>query len=194
MKVKRIYLIGFRGTGKSTTGKVLAEKLNWSYMDMDFAITEEAGKPANEITKEGVDWKEFRRIEQEVLGELSLVSNIVISCGGGVGVNDISGKENAEILKNNKDSFIVLLKASDETIRERLARQFKNKKIMPFLNSDNAKSKDETFEDLVKRQVNDSMDEYQKRKPLYDILTDCKIETGDKTPEEIAREIMKYVN
>lgn len=193
MKFNRIFLVGFRGTGKSTAGKALAEKLEWSFIDMDFAITEEAGKPANEITKEGTDWKEFRKIENQVLKELSGVNNIVISCGGGVGVNEISGTQNKKILDDSKDSLIILLKSNENTIKDRLERQFKNKKIMPFLNVNNAKPKAETFDELVKKQVKDSMDAYKKRKPLYEELTDYKIETGEKSPEEIVKEIMKYV-
>ncbi len=203
MKPKRIFLVGFRTTGKSTIGKILADKLNWSFLDMDFLITQEAGQSADTLTKNGTDWKKFRKIENEVLYEVSKMDNVVVSCGGGVGVNDVIdettkktfGELNKEILENSKDSMIILLTSSEEDIRERLKRQYKNKKIMPFLNTENAKrlvnEKDEDV--LIEKQIEDSMATYQKRKPLYESLTKVKINTDTESLEKTAEEIMDYV-
>jgi shikimate kinase len=202
MKFKRVFLVGFRTTGKTTIGKIIAEKLNWSFLDMDFLITQEAGEDVAILTKNGTAWKKFRKFENEILYEVSKMDNVVISCGGGVGVNDVPdestkktfGELNREILSDLKDSLIVLLTSSEESIKERLTRQYKNKKIMPFLNRENAEAaeNEQDQEALIKRQVEDSMDTYKNRKSLYDKLTGIKIDT-DKLPlEKTAEEILKY--
>lgn len=202
MKYKRIFLIGFRTTGKTTIGKILAEKLGWSFWDCDFLITQEAGQGIETLTKKGADWTKFRKIENEVLFELSKLSEAVISCGGGVGVNDLVDKDtgktfgdlNKEILDDSKDSLTVLLFSSKEKIEERLKRQYKNRKIMPFLNSDNAKEfESETDEEkLMEKQIVDSLKTYDLRKPLYDILTEVKISTDKGSLEETAEQIIGY--
>lgn len=202
MKYKRIFLVGFRTTGKTTIGKILAEKLGWSFWDCDFLITQEAGQDIETLTKKGTDWTKFRKIENEVLFELSKLSEAVISCGGGVGVNDLVDKDtgktfgdlNKEILDDSKDSLIVLLFSSKEKIEERLKRQYKNRKIMPFLNSGYAKEfESETDEEkLMEKQIVDSLKTYDLRKPLYDILTEVKISTDKGSLEETAEQIIGY--
>src|SRR3989344_2175905 len=91
--INRIFLIGFRTTGKSTLGKILAESLGLSFFEMDFLIKEQAGQELNILTKNGSDWLEFRQIENEILEDLTRVNRAVISCGGGVGVNDVIDKK-----------------------------------------------------------------------------------------------------
>lgn len=202
MKYSNIFLVGFRTVGKSTIGKIVAEKLNWSYLDMDFLITQEAGQDADSLTKGGKDWQEFRRIENSILEEVSQMKNVVISCGGGVGVNDIIddnskqafGQLNKKILSDSKNSLIILLTSSEKSIKKRLERQYKNKKIMPFLNSENArKMENEKDKDvLIEKQIADSMEIYKARKPLYDELTKIKIDSDKKSLEETAEEIIGY--
>ena len=127
MKFNKIFLVGFRTTGKSTLGKIIADKLNWSFIDTDFLITSEFGESADIITKNGSDWKKFRESENETLKEVIQMQNAVVACGGGVGVNDViyeNGKTygdlNKETLKNSKDSLVVLLTSTEEKIKERL--------------------------------------------------------------------------
>lgn len=199
----KIFLVGFRTTGKTTIGKILADKLNWSFLDMDFLITQEAGKDAQALTKNGTDWEDFRKIENEVLYEISKAENVVISCGGGVGVNDIKDKEtgktygelNKKILEDSEDSLVILLISSEKSIKNRLRRQFKNNKIMPFLNQENAKSSggESNEDDLIEKQIEDSISTYKQRMPLYDMLTKIRIDTDKSSLEETAQEIIKYV-
>lgn len=182
---KRIFLIGFRTTGKTTFGKMLAENLGLSFFDMDFLIKEQAGQELDVLTKNGSDWEKFREIENGVLSDLTGVDKAVISCGGGVGVNDIidrgSGKNfgelNQEILKKSEDSIVILLTSTDSIIKERLIRQFKNKKIMPFLNPEYSQEF-ANKNDSVEKQVEDSMNALQKRKKLYDKIADFEIDTS----------------
>ncbi|HEY9766035.1 MAG TPA: 3-dehydroquinate synthase [Chroococcales cyanobacterium] len=77
-----IALAGFMGTGKSTVGKVLAEKLEWPFFDSDQRVEESAGKPVSRIFAEDGE-AHFRQLEREVLAELSRKREVVIATGGG---------------------------------------------------------------------------------------------------------------
>ena len=203
MKFEKVFLVGFRTTGKTTIGKMLAEKLNWSFWDCDFLITQQAGQSADILTKNGTDWRQFRKIENEVLAEVSQMKNVVVSCGGGVGVNDVMddatkitfGELNKQILDRSDNSLVVLLVSSEESIKQRLKRQYKNKKIMPFLNTDNAKkAENETdMEKLIQKQIEDSLAIYKTRKPLYEKLTKTQINTDKQPLEKTMEEIIGYV-
>jgi len=80
--MKRIFLIGYMGSGKTTVGKLLAEALGYSFVDMDTYIEEKQFKTVTQIFAEkGED--EFRLLEQNCLYEVSQFENVVISTGGG---------------------------------------------------------------------------------------------------------------
>jgi shikimate kinase len=79
---KKIYLIGFMGSGKSTAGKNLAALLNWEFVDLDEMVEKHTGKTIPEIfQKEGEDY--FRKTETEMLDLLKSAENIVVATGGG---------------------------------------------------------------------------------------------------------------
>lgn len=80
--MNRIFLIGYMGSGKSTIGKLLAEKLGYSFIDMDTHIEEKHFKTVSQIfAKKGET--EFRLLEQQCLHEVAEFENVVISTGGG---------------------------------------------------------------------------------------------------------------
>ncbi|HNR41942.1 MAG TPA: shikimate kinase [Bacteroidales bacterium] len=79
---KRIFLIGFMGSGKSTLGRKLAVSLGWTFVDMDEKIVEKAGMKIPEIFSVlGEPW--FREMETKVLRSLAKSENLVVSTGGG---------------------------------------------------------------------------------------------------------------
>lgn len=81
-KARKIYLIGFMGSGKSTTGKNLASFLNWSFIDLDDRIESIAGMRIPDIfAQKGETY--FRQIESEALLSTASGSEIVVSTGGG---------------------------------------------------------------------------------------------------------------
>jgi len=80
--MNRIFLIGYMGSGKSTIGKLLAEKLGYSFIDMDTHIEEKHFKTVSQIFAEKGE-TEFRLLEQQCLHEVSEFENVVISTGGG---------------------------------------------------------------------------------------------------------------
>jgi shikimate kinase len=78
----RIYLIGFMGSGKTHTGKLLAGKLGYHFLDLDDLIEAEAGMDIPAIFRE-MGEKAFRRIEQQVLHNTGTLEKVVVSTGGG---------------------------------------------------------------------------------------------------------------
>ena len=82
-----IALIGMPGSGKSTTGRLLAQKLGRAFVDLDDAIEEACGTgPARIISEQGED--AFREVETRVLSRIAAQSGQVIACGGGVVCRD----------------------------------------------------------------------------------------------------------
>jgi shikimate kinase len=80
-------LIGYRCTGKTTVGQILAEKLGWPLVDTDTLIQERAGKSINEIVAEG-GWPAFRTLEKQVVADVAAADRQVISAGGGAILDD----------------------------------------------------------------------------------------------------------
>lgn len=95
-KKSTIALIGFMGSGKSSVGKNLAEKLGYKFVETDAVIETKTGLTIPEIFKKSGE-NYFRKIEKEVLTELAYRRNIVISCGGGI----IEELDNRKLIKDN---------------------------------------------------------------------------------------------
>jgi dihydroorotase len=110
-----IILMGFMGTGKTTVGKKLAEKLNMEFLDMDHVIEARAGKPISRIFAEEGE-PHFRKLERELTMELSARQGLVVGCGGGVVLNPDN------ISDYQKTGLVVCLTASPETIFKRTAK------------------------------------------------------------------------
>lgn len=108
-----LVLIGYRCTGKTTIGRLLAEKLGWPLVDTDTLIQERAGKTIKEIVAAG-GWPEFRRLERETIADVATRDAQVISAGGGAILDD----SNTHALR--VAGKVVLLTAAPETIWARM--------------------------------------------------------------------------
>ncbi len=93
---KPLALIGFMGSGKSTIGQRLAEKLNYEFTDLDSTVEKIAGKSINEIFRDEGQ-QGFRVIESRALNSAAGRENIIVACGGGI----IERDENIELLKRH---------------------------------------------------------------------------------------------
>ena len=79
---RRVYIIGFMGSGKSTAGRKLASSLGWKFIDLDKEVERIAGQSVKEIFSTlGED--HFRETEANVLFGLITEDDTVISAGGG---------------------------------------------------------------------------------------------------------------
>lgn len=80
--MKRIFLMGYMGSGKTTLGKAFAKACGLSFVDLDWYIEERTHRSIREIFAEkGEDG--FRELEKNMLHEASQFENVVIACGGG---------------------------------------------------------------------------------------------------------------
>lgn len=77
-----VYLVGFMGCGKSTVGRALAERMQFDFIDLDVAISEEMGMTINEIFARFGEPK-FREVEGRLLKEIDTMQDIVVATGGG---------------------------------------------------------------------------------------------------------------
>ena len=112
---KRIFLIGFMGSGKSTLGAQLARNLDYQFVDMDQLIEDTAEMSIPEIFDEhGEDV--FRKWEHDILLELCQRENLVISTGGGVPCH--SG--NMDLM--NSHGTTIYLKLSPAALLRRLVK------------------------------------------------------------------------
>ena len=82
MKMNRIFLIGYMGSGKTTLGKALALRMNLSFVDLDYYIEQRQFKTIAQIFEERGE-EEFRKLEHATLLEVSEFENVIISTGGG---------------------------------------------------------------------------------------------------------------
>ena len=80
--MKRIFLIGYMGAGKTTIGKRLSKRLGLSFIDLDCYIENRYQRTVNQLFDERGE-AEFRIIEQKLLHEVSLFEDTIISTGGG---------------------------------------------------------------------------------------------------------------
>ncbi|MFN0093388.1 MAG: 3-dehydroquinate synthase [Dehalococcoidia bacterium] len=78
----RIFLIGLSGSGKSTAGRIVAERLGWRFFDSDRLIEERAGRSIPDIFEQAGE-PAFRAIEADVLAEMARERHVVIATGGG---------------------------------------------------------------------------------------------------------------
>ena len=129
MKVKIIYLAGFMGSGKSTIGPIVANSLGWDFADLDLVIEKKHSQKIGTIFAEKGE-PEFRKIEREVLKEISHGENLIISLGGGT----IVDQKNINFMKSR--GKIIFLEASPESFYRRL--RFKNDR--PILKNENDES------------------------------------------------------
>ena len=109
-----IVLIGYRGTGKSVVGELLALKLNRETISMDAEIVRKAGMSIPEFVEQN-GWPKFRDVETVVTQELAERDNIIVDCGGGI----IERPENIPALRTN--GVIFWLKASVDVVVSRIA-------------------------------------------------------------------------
>ena len=108
-----IVLCGFMGCGKSTVGKLIANRLGFTFCDSDSFIEQRENCSISEMfSRHGEDY--FRTVENEVIKELSAQKGLVIATGGGAVMNP----HNAEILR--KTGLVIFLDVTPETVLKRL--------------------------------------------------------------------------
>jgi shikimate kinase len=111
--MRQLFLIGFMGAGKSTVGRLVAERIGRPFVDLDEVVETRVGRPVREIfDTEGEET--FRLLETAALETLLDAEPSVVACGGGIVLSDSN-----RALLSRLDGFVVYLKV---TAGETLAR------------------------------------------------------------------------
>jgi shikimate kinase len=106
-----VILTGLRGTGKSSVGKVLAQRLSFTFVDTDTLIEEFAGSRIADIVAQH-GWEHFRTLEHQVVTRVAATDRQVVAAGGGTLIDE----ENARLLKIHG---VVVLLLCDLSILQR---------------------------------------------------------------------------
>ena len=124
-----IFLIGYMGAGKSVIGKYLSKNNGFNFYDLDNYIEEKEGKKISEIFNNNNEVY-FRNIENIYLKEISQIrENKIISTGGGTPCF----QNNFKIIDKLPNSISIYLKASPDTLTDRLKDSIKNRPLISHL-------------------------------------------------------------
>ena len=164
-----IILIGPMGSGKTSTGRMLAKEMGYAFADTDEEVTKRTGVSIAYIFD--VEGEEgFRKRECLALKECLNDNNTVLSTGGGI----VLSKENRDLLQDR--GTVVYLQTS---IRSQVKRTASTNN-RPLLQN---KDPEETLEKLMLT-----------RAPLYEEIADITIMTDNKSLQEMSKEIQRAIN
>ena len=121
-----IVLIGYRCSGKTAIGQILADKLRRDFVDTDTLIEEYAGCSIETMVSRS-GWPHFREIEKKLIKAVTAKNNQVIATGGGV----VMDADNVKSLKRN--AWIVWLNGTPEVLAQRMAKDHAQGKARPSL-------------------------------------------------------------
>lgn len=171
---ERIVLVGFMGAGKTTVGRLVAQRLHWRFVDLDDRICQRERREIADIFRDSGE-AYFRRVESECLralvqeaaaaGSLGLAP-LVIAVGGGAFVQP----DNAALLREHGFKC-VFLDAGVEELRRRCASGGPDR---PLAHDEN-----------LFRQL------YEARRSGY-MAAEMRVDTGGKTPEQVVEEVLGF--
>lgn len=166
-KMRNIVLTGFMGTGKSSVGRLLAQRLGFRYCDLDARIVEEEGISINEIFSRHGE-SHFRALETLAVRRLAQEQQCVVSTGGGA----VIAPENRRLLM--EAGVVVNLTASVDEICRRLREE-----------TDRPLLRDNRSGEHIERML-------AEREPYY-AHAELRIDTTGKSVEDVVAEIIVYL-
>jgi len=164
-----LVLVGYRGTGKSTVGRILAERLGRPFADADVELEAVAGRSIPAIFAE---WGEpaFRDWEERVLRDLTSRAGAILATGGGAVLREV----NRRAIKAH--GFVAWLTADSEVLAGRIRADPLGVAARPSLTASG------TLDEIA--QV------LEVRTTLYRAVADAIVDTSRRTPEEAADAIL----
>jgi shikimate kinase len=164
--IDRVVLTGFMGSGKTTAGRRLAERLGWSFRDLDSEVERREGRTVPQIFAESGE-AEFRRLESTALASLLGQHRLVLALGGGA--PEILG--NRLLLEQTPRTAVVYLQAPLETLLERCQK---------------AAEAGETARPLL----GEAEARLRRRHPMYDRLADHRVTTTEMDIETVCDAVL----
>ncbi len=167
MTQPNIILTGFMGTGKTTLGRLLAEKIGYEFIDTDALIEKQISQTIAELFEEQGE-AAFRKLESDLVEGLAQKEGLVIATGGGL----VLDPNNVAVL--SKTGKIICLTASPEEILARVAKQ---QDVRPLLQEKDPKAK--------------IIDLLQQRDSVYRQFP--QLSTSDSSPDKLIGELLKLI-
>jgi shikimate kinase len=164
-----LVLVGYRGTGKSTVGRLLAERLGQPFVDADAALERALGRSIRSHFSQFGE-PDFRDREAETLDALAAVPGRVLATGGGV----ILREANRDILK--RYGVVAWLTAESSTLAERLGRNPTAVAARPALTTAGTLGE---IDELLRI-----------RTPLYRAVADLECPTDGRSPVQVAESLL----
>jgi shikimate kinase len=165
-----VFLIGYRGCGKTTVARLVANELGWPWVDADDLVESRAGKTIKQIFADAGE-KAFRDLESAVVAELAAGDRQVVALGGGA----ILRERNRQALLAAQ-GLIVWLQASPETLYDRIVADPATTERRPNLTAQGGVAEIRTLLD--------------ERTPLYRLCAGLVVDAERHAPAEIARQIV----
>jgi shikimate kinase len=169
-----IVLIGYRGSGKTTVGRLLAERLGWPFVDCDERITATAGKTIREIFEAGGE-ERFRELECQAVAEISQLGNHVLSLGGGA----ILRSENRDVIARGRHK-VVYLRATPEELHRRI-------------HADTATAVNRPALTKLGGGIEEIRSVLAAREPIYRQVMTAEVDVTQRTPEEVVTAIVELL-
>ena len=168
--LKRIVLTGFMGAGKTTVGRLLAQALDWKFLDLDTHLEARAGASIPELFERHGE-PHFRRLESSALANALARTQTVLALGGGTPEQ----LTNRLLLEQTPGTLIIFLDAPFETLFDRcMLQSFASPEhIRPVLAS-----------------PEEAQARFARRQPLFRRLARVTIPTADLTATDAAQAIL----
>ncbi|MCI0492064.1 MAG: shikimate kinase [Planctomycetes bacterium] len=164
-----IFLIGYRGTGKTTVAQLLADRLGWDWIDADDEIEQRAGKSISAIFADKGE-AAFRDMESQIVAELSRRRGSVVALGGGA----VLREENRAAIR--RFGRVVWLTAKADAVAQRLAADENTVSRRPDLTPSGGLAEIQALLAI--------------REPIYRACATLEVDTELRTPREIVDEIV----
>ena len=164
---RSLYLVGMMGSGKTSTGRPLAEQLGYGFVDADAVIEQAAGCSIAEIFENDGETV-FRTLERQVLSAISQRHSLVVATGGGV----VTQQENWGVLHSG---VVIWLDVMREQLLKRLRADSNPRPLL-------AQPDPEAAVDAL----------LEARRPLY-AEADLTVVIEDETPEQVAAGILQLL-
>jgi shikimate kinase len=169
--LRRIVLTGFMGAGKTSVGRILAERIGWQFLDLDDHLEARAGSSIASLFETHGE-EHFRRIESSALVNALARPNTVLALGGGTPEQ----LTNRLLLEQTPGTLVVFLDAPFETLFDRCMLQ-------SFASPDHIRP--------VLASPVEAESRFRTRQPHYRRLARITIATADLSPAEVAEQLLE---